>query len=350
MTASTIHLHLVGRQKARKRNKPGGSEASTSYSGSTSSKYSLEYFNAVVVLRNVDNDVVEGTQLTYHTIWKGFLLFLTEFDQLPENWEDKLVLYAAFLGDTQHKLATISAYISAIKYKLIHDGYTLNEDKAKLASIVRTSKLKNQQVHNRMKITRAILKDLMDAVELKYCNQPYLCALYKCMFTFAYFGLFRIGEIAKGTHTLLAADGHAFNNRKWVIQLVLRSSKMHNRGDRPQIVRIPNKVDKKEVYGLASTKYCPYTILQNYLKVRGNYAHDEEQFFIFRSGIAVKSDHFRKVLKNIISLAGYQNNFYSTHSFRAGRADDLRMDGVEIRTIQKIGRWKSEGSLARYFQ
>lgn len=299
----------------------------------------------------MDNDVVQGTQLTYHTIWKGFLKFLSGFDRLPENWEDKLVLYAAFMSDSGvYQPATISSYISAIKYKLIHDGYPLNEDRAKLSSIVRTCRLKNSQVHNRMPIKLGMLHDLLDALDNKFHQQPYLCALYKCMFTFAYYGLFRIGELAKGAHPILAADVHQTRGRRQVIQLILRSSKTHKKGDKPQLIRIPNKVDEHEVYSLAGTKYCPFSILREFLVMRGNYSHDEEKFFIFRSGVTVRADQFRRVLKDVIQRAGYLNNFYSAHSFRAGRAEDLRLQGVEIRTIQKIGRWKSEGSLARYFQ
>lgn len=201
---------MDGGQHLRKRL---GSTGTSSYSGSTSSKFSLEYFNQVVIPRNVDNDIAPGTQVTYHSIWRGFLQFLSGFDTLPNTWEDKLVLYAAYLGDENYQPATISSYMSAIKYKLIHDGYPINEDKAKLASIVRTSKLKNRRVHNRMPINRRMLKDLIDQLEVKFHNQPYLAALYKCMFSFAYYGLFRIGEITKGTHPILAQDVHKAENR-----------------------------------------------------------------------------------------------------------------------------------------
>lgn len=320
------------------------------YSGSSNSTYSLEFFNQVVIPRNVDNDIAPGTQVTYHTIWKGFLNFLRGFDQLPERYEDKMVLFAAFLADTMHKPATIASYMSAIRYKLVHDGYPLNDDKAKLASIVRTSKLKNNRVHNRMPVNRRMLRDLLDAVNIRYDDQPYLRAMYRCLFMLAYYGLLRIGELTKGTHLILAQDVHMSNNWKRKIQLVLRSSKTHGRGDRPQIITIPNKVDEAEIYALQGTKYCPFAILQEYLIVRGNYKQDSDQFFVFSDASAVKDSQFRTVIKATVKLAGYQNKIYSAHSFRAGRADDLRNDGIELCTIQKIGRWKSEGSLLCYFQ
>lgn len=338
---------IVERTSARR--KRSGQEQATSYSGSTSSTYSLEFFNTVVLPRNIDSDLGTGSQETYHTIWKNFLKFTHGFDRLPDKWEDKMLLYAAYLSDTTHKPATIETYMSAIKYKLIHDGYPLNEDRVKLQSIVRSSRIKNRKVHNRMPINRRILKNLIDAIGTKFHNQPYLAALYKCMFTLAYFGLLRVGEMVKGTHPILAGDVHASRNKNPKIQLVLRSSKTHGLGDRPQIIRIPNKVDEAEIYKLRGTKYCPFTILDDYLKLRGNYQDEGDQFFVFRSGDPVKDGHFRRTLKSLISVAGYQNEFYSSHSFRSGRADDLRQGGVEILTIQKIGRWKSERSLARYF-
>lgn len=260
-----------------------------------------------------------------------------------------MVLYAAYLSDNSYQPATISSYMSAIKYKLIHDGEQINEDKVKLASIIRTSRIRNRRVVNRMPISRHVLKQLLDTLNRKFQTQPYLRAMYRCMCTLAYFGMLRVGEITKGTHPILAADVHMSTNRKKIIQLVLRSSKTHVKGEKPQIVRIPNKVDQDEIYSMEGSSYCPFTILQDYLQLRGKYKLNDEPFFVFSNGMPVRDDNFRRVLKATLKLAHLQNNFYSTHSFRAGRADDLRTDGVEIQTIQKIGRWKSEGSLARYF-
>ena len=44
-------------------------------------------------------------------------------------------------------------------------------------------------------------------------NQPYLLVLYQTMLTMAYYEMFRVGEIATGTHPILAKHIHLAYNK-----------------------------------------------------------------------------------------------------------------------------------------
>ena len=51
--------------------------------------------------------------------------------------------------------------------------------------------------------------------------------------------------------------------------------------------------------------------------------------------------HFRSMLKAMIAKSGINAQAYSTHCLRSGRALDLMKLGLSIKTIKKLGRWKS---------
>ena len=61
-------------------------------------------------------------------------------------------------------------------------------------------------------------------------NQPYLVALYQAVFSSAFYGLFRMCEIAQ------TPSGHAVHigvNKK-KLMFILRTSKTHTLGNKPQ--------------------------------------------------------------------------------------------------------------------
>ena len=67
------------------------------------------------------------------------------------------------------------------------------------------------------------------------------------MFVSAYYGLLRIGKIALGLHVIKVTDVHVGVNKKKVL-FVLRSSKTHVLGSKPQIVKI---ISNKHKYATA---------------------------------------------------------------------------------------------------
>ena len=90
------------------------------------------------------------------------------------------------------------------------------------------------------------------------------------------------------------------------------------------------------------TKYnCPFTLLKEYLSVRGPAQNKKEQFFVFSDGSPVTPHHMRTNLKALLSRARFQAKYYDMHSLRIGCATDLLNMGISVETIKKLGRWKS---------
>ena len=145
--------------------------------------------------------------------------------------------------------------------------------------------------------------------------------MYKAMFAMAYYGLFRIGELASGEHTVKASDIHIGVNKEKIL-IFLYSSKMHQKGGKPQKVKI--SADKPEIsVKVKQRHFCPFNLVVNFLRIRGNYRSVSDQFFMFNDGQPVAQRNVRLVLAQLISKLGLNPKIYSFHSMRAGRASDL---------------------------
>ena len=66
------------------------------------------------------------------------------------------------------------------------------------------------------------------------------------MFSTAYFGLLRVGEMCAGSHPILVNDVHIAENKK-KFMFLLRSSKTHGKYNKPQQVKITSTKLRKEI-------------------------------------------------------------------------------------------------------
>ena len=187
-----------------------------------------------------------------------------------------------------------------------------------------------------------ILKEVYNLFEL----QPYLRALYAALFSTAYFGLFRIGELTKGDYLVRAQDVHLATNKKKLL-FVLRTSKTHWKNVKPQIIKInsrdteiitnPRKNDRVKRHH----NFCPYLILKEYAGQRKSFKTSEEPFFVFKDRTPITPVNFRGTVKSCINRVGFNADHYCSHGFRMGRSLDLFEMGLSVETIKKLRRWKS---------
>ena len=89
----------------------------------------------------------------------------------------------------------------------------------------------------------------------KSTNQEYLGKLYTAIFSSAYYGLLRIGEIAKGSHPILAKDVQIGLNKKKIL-FILRTSKTHWKDSKPQLIKITGSSRHKPAR--TDPNLCPF--------------------------------------------------------------------------------------------
>ena len=147
-----------------------------------------------------------------------------------------------------------------------------------------------------------------------------------------YYGMLRIGERTTGSHPIMADDVYVDKEKK-KLQIILRSSKTHNRGSHPQRITITSSQDTR-------ISYCPHHIILTYAQGRKKYRSCNDPFFIFRDGTPVKPTHYHRVLRRAIMDIGLELKYYNTHSLRSGRAVDLFKGGKLVSHIKKMGQWR----------
>ena len=149
----------------------------------------------------------------------------------------------------------------------------------------------------------------------------------------------RVGEVTQSPHVLLARNIHIATNKDKLL-LILYSLKTHGLWSRPQKIKITSNREEKTGSYL-HRNFCPFALLRNYLKVQGNYCEENEQFFIFSDGQAVKPKQISALLKNILKNLGVDETFYSMNGFRIGRTSDLVKFGYSIEEVKRLDRWRS---------
>ena len=292
-------------------------------------------------------NVIEGMKMksqqpttitNYHSIWKSFNEFIIRLDEIPDTWEERLTYYVAYCVLKGMQSSTVKSYISAIKFILAADGHDWKIDKALLTTLTRTCKLENDVFKVRFPIKKGLLNLLLLEIERKLAAQPYLEILYKTIFCLAYYGMMRIGELAKGSHTVLAKDIHVSRERGRML-LLLHSSKTHGKGSKPQKIIIKANFNDTTVGKTRSI--CPFEVISFYLEARGNYLSMQEPLFIFQDKSPVLPSHVRRILRSLLRKLNLNPKLYDTHSFRIGRATDLAKHGTDVEEIKRLGRWRS---------
>ena len=257
-----------------------------------------------------------STRKSYYAIWKSFSSFFLKLDRRPPTWEEKLTLFVAYLVDSNKKASTIKSYISAIKAVLAEDNITLSEDKYLLNSLIKACQLNNDKLQVRLPIHKDLLHVIIKSIKAHFqaSGQNYLATLYSAMVAMAYYGLFRIGEITNSPHVLKVDDVHIGTNKKKLL-FILHSSKTHTRGSKPQSISISSVETQK------TTQFCPFKLMQDYIRVRKRFKSKSEQFFVFKDRSKVKPQHLHAILKLALKMEVSITGFIA--SMVSGRAAPL---------------------------
>ena len=316
-------------------------------SSSGSSRISTAYMKQVVesLKSNTNRD---STSKNYLSIWRNFNQFIIRLDIKPLTWEERTTLFCGYLVHQNRKSATIRSYVSAIKHTLVNDGYEWDDKKVLLHSLTRACKLKNDIIQARFPIGCKLLELILFEVNRIFHQQTYLRILYKNILIIGYYGMLRIGELTQSEHVILAKDVHLALNKKKLL-IVLYSSKTHGKESLPQKIKISGLDSYETTTGgkihlqhhSNQRCFCPFLLTSQYIKLRGEYESENEQFFVFADKSPVCATHVRKVLKDCIKNLNLNEKLYDCHSLRAGRATDMLKYQFSVDEIKKAGRWKS---------
>ena len=236
--------------------------------------------------------------------------------------------------------ASLKSYCSAIKNILVTDRYDWCDKKVLLSTIVKACRLVNDTVKICLPIRCGQLELMLFELDRLYGHtEPYLKMMYMALFCLGYYGLMRVGELCKSDHVALAQNVHMAKNKEKLL-VILYSSKTHNKSSRPQKIKITsNRKEKTGSY--LHRNFCPFRIINQYIKARGNYNSPEEQFFVLGDKSPVTPVMARKLLRSLLNRLGLDSSLYDMHSLRIGRTSDLVRYGYSVEQIKRMGRWRS---------
>ena len=195
------HILISGQPRRKKKDKTPKSSSS----GSTT----LSTVSIQAIVDKLKMQCVRSTTMkNYYSVWKTFDEFFLKLDIKPHKWEDRIVLFVAYLIEfKQVQLQTIQSYISALRNILLDDGFELNENKFLLSALTKACHFQNDtSMRSRLPIQKNLLHKIIHFMENHFSqqNQPYLAILYKTIFLTAYYGLFWVSEITltQSNHTI----------------------------------------------------------------------------------------------------------------------------------------------------
>ena len=283
-------------------------------------------------LNLVSEGLASNSRLTYSNAINAFDKFRRTYS-LEQAWpaeRQHIIMYISYCFESGLAPASIRTYIAGINYwHKLHNWPEVSSIFIVRKMLEGCARLR-QSVDNRAPLTRGILIAIIEQLPF-VCYNHYEVLLFSAAWTFAYFGLFRIGEIVLTSKSHpnyhLQLTDIALANDQQSVTVTLKHFKTLQRGE-PITLKIP-----AEKQGL-----CPIKNLRKFLAVRHN---TPGPLFCHANSASLTRSQLAAVLDKCLKRTNFRHLHYRTHSFRIGRATDLAASGISGDTIMKLGRWKS---------
>ncbi|EGG16125.1 transposon DIRS-1, partial [Cavenderia fasciculata] len=105
------------------------------------------------------------------------------------------------------------------------------------------------------------------------------------------------------------------------------------------------------VKGIMKPSICPLATLREYLsrtKAKRS-KKSKDAVFIDSSGLPLVDKDFSSITLSFLDKAGVDTNVYKAHSTRAAMASWLLLNGISLHRVKKLGRWRSNAALEKYY-
>ena len=153
-----------------------------------------------------------------------------------------------------------------------------------------------------------------------------------------FWGMARIFELAANSrnkphrHRTLRPANLTVYDTYAAIHLVASKGDHDHEGAR---ILLPKSDDKR---------FCPVHWLGRLHHLRQQHAETRTSPWLFANtdGTPFTVRIFRRRIKDILSVLGYNPDHFNTHSFRISAATELFRRGVSADVIKKLGRWKGD--------
>ncbi|XP_070200882.1 uncharacterized protein [Littorina saxatilis] len=299
-----------------------GSSIATNQSASAAGFAGLDATAQALATASVSDSTVQAYKRTWtqlHTFCnqKGVAL------QIPVS-ESTVARFIASLFEDNYAPSSITSAVSAISF--IHKMTKMPDPSESFfikKMLTGCRKLKGT-VDSRLPITLPMLNTIVNASSNTLSSQFNRCR-FRAMCTLAFRALLRLGEMTASKNNLQVQDVVLSSQD---VQIHFKQYK-HSKGT---VVRhIPKASTGEELS-------CAVSSLHQYMVMRGS---NPGPLFTLQNGEAVSRGNFATELRAALKFAGYQDEQYTSHSFRIGSATHLAATGASDAQIRHAGRWAS---------
>ena len=185
----------------------------------------------------LSTSLTDGSRRLYQRAWSVFREFYAQFygsenPSLP-LFPYCIPLFISYLSFRKLAFSTITSYLAAISYVHKLRGFP-DPTKSFLIQKLLSALSRKRSVDVRLPVTRPVLHELIRS--LRFTNSSaFQRSLYVTMFLVAFYGLFRIGELATKS-TRVASSVLQFNNLTFLSTHEAKisiSNYKHNTSNRP---------------------------------------------------------------------------------------------------------------------
>ncbi|XP_048735429.2 uncharacterized protein LOC125650898 [Ostrea edulis] len=288
----------------------------------------------------------QSTRKTYSSALQCFQNFMimngAKFSKhgLPLIQESDLVYFVTHCKSVlKLKHDTIKLYLAGIRFHYIKSGLgDVLKGCDQLHYVLRgVKRLQSNVHHKRFPITTRILAQIWNVLDQGVFS-PFVDLMLKCMYSCAFFGFLRCGEITCKSQNveqfLQISDVHIKPGGSAFV-LKLRTSKTDPFSKGVEIVIFEND-HFKPVYTMISYLDARKSLFSSNTGKSPLFVDNE---FNLKP---MPRDTFVLQLKEILLRIGYDDNKFSGHSFRIGAATAAAAAGVEDHVIKELGRWSSD--------
>ena len=240
-----------------------------------------------------------------------------------------IACFVVYMSERGYAVSTIYSQLSAISYSHKILGYPPPNKHFLVDKVIKSvARAKPTQCDSRLPITLDMLKELLTVLDVLFKNYREK-VLWKAMFSMAFHGFLRPGELCLSQHTL-ALDNVFVEPDKSAYVITFTSYK-HSK---------PGQLAKLRVPASSGLFACPVRIMLDYLVVRGGF---KGPLFCDPLGGAITSQAFAKIVDLSVTSLGRVSDFgrYKGHCFRIGAATTAWLLGVSEARIKVMGRWSS---------
>ena len=278
-----------------------------------------------------------GSRKLYSRAWSIFRDFHNRFVSsrsltLPLNTAT-IALFISYLRARKLAASTITTYLSAISYVHKMRGFC-DPTKTFLIHKLLIAVGKERSPDTRLPITKPVLFQIVRSLQHTNSSADQR-TLFTAMFLIAFYGFFRIGELASkspaNTNTVVQFSSLSFLSRDGCTQSlkITICHFKHNTNNRPVDIIITRD---------PTSPFCPVQAMLDYCKVR--LFSPGPLFRLHNRPVTVTQ--FNSQLRSCLSFCSLDSSRYKSHSFRIGAACHAADLGFSDSQIRALGRWKSD--------